>query len=300
MKDCFCNLFFVLKISKQTYFSFFYIEKQIHCVIFVFLFKKGESMTLKDKLDILYQKQLSEIDSLKELSIRIITVGDDIASQVYVKNKVKLLTNLECNVNHLKLDESISQKELEDIINIESVNYTGILVQLPLPAHLNEPQIPVHQDVDGFHKDNEKVLPCTVQACLDIMNDVYGNIKGTNIAVLGRSNIVGLPLVIECIKKSATVTSMNSHTKMIQDWSNFDIVISATGHRFLTDDDLKNVSLVIDVGIHRIDGNLCGDIIHLEGTNTTHETITPVPFGVGRFTVLNVARNLKRLSTSST
>ncbi len=252
-------------------------------------------MTLKEKLDILYQKQFDEIESLKGLSIRIITVGEDIASQVYVKNKIKLLTKLDCEVDHLKLQESISQKELESIINKDSVNYTGLLVQLPLPAHLKEPEIPVHQDVDGFHKDNNKVLPCTVQACLDIMHDLYGDIKSANIAILGRSNIVGLPLTIECIKQSATVTSMNSHTKTIQDWSNFDIVVSATGSRFLTDDNLQNVPLVIDVGIHRIDGKLCGDIIHLENTNITHSTITPVPFGVGRFTVLNVARNLKQL-----
>lgn len=250
---------------------------------------------LKDKLDILYQKQIAELETLEGFSIRIITVGDDVASQVYVKNKIKLLTSLNCQVDHLCLKDDTTQEELERIVNIESKDYTGLLVQLPLPQHLQEPVIPVNQDVDGFHKDNEKVLPCTVQACLDIMEELYGDIKGANIAILGRSNIVGLPLVMESIKRSATVTAMNSHTKNIKDWSQFDIVVSATGARFLTDEDLKDVPLVIDVGIHRVDGKICGDIIHTKDTNTTHKKITPVPFGVGRFTVLNVARNLKLL-----
>lgn len=250
---------------------------------------------LKNKLDELYDKQLKELDSLQGLSIRIITVGDDVASKVYVNNKIKLLEKLDCHVDHLTLDDTITQEELEKIIEVDSKEFTGLLVQLPLPNHLEEPIVPVHQDVDGFNHNNHKVLPCTVQACLDIMNDLYGDIKGANIAVLGRSNIVGLPLVLECIKRSATVTALNSHSKRIDDWSQFDIVVSATGNRFLTETELKGVDLVIDVGIHRVDGKICGDIIHENGTNTTSDFITPVPFGVGRFTVLNVARNLKRL-----
>lgn len=252
-------------------------------------------MTMKEKLDKLYEKQLKELDNLKGKSIRIITVGNDIASKVYVENKIKLLTSLDCEVDHLKLDDHIDQNELELIINEKSKQFTGLLVQLPLPSHLEEPVIPVHQDVDGFNKLNEKVLPCTVQAVLDIMEEQYKDIAGLNIAILGRSNIVGLPLTLECIKRSATVTSMNSKTKNVSDWSVFDIVVSATGNRFLTDIDLENVPFVIDVGIHRIDGKICGDIIHTKGFNTTHDRITPVPFGVGRFTVLNVARNLKLL-----
>lgn len=250
---------------------------------------------LKDKLDLLYEKQINELETLEGCSIRIITVGEDPASKVYVNNKVKLLEKLNCSVDHLKLNESITQEELEKTIYEDSKKFTGILVQLPLPNHLEEPIIPDSQDVDGFNHNNKKVLPCTVQACLDIMEELYGDITGANIAILGRSNIVGLPLVLECIKKSATVTSLNSKSKKIEDWSQFDIVVSATGNRFLTSEELKDVSLVIDVGIHRVDGKICGDIIHTNGNQKESKTITPVPFGVGRFTVLNVARNLKKL-----
>lgn len=255
---------------------------------------KGIKM-LRTKLDALYEKQLKELDSLKGRSIRIITVGNDVASEIYVKNKVKLLSSLDATVDHVKLDENITQKELEDYIYNDSKEFTGLLVQLPLPHGLEEPVIPSHQDVDGFNKNNHKVLPCTVQACLDIMEDTYGDIKGSKIAVLGRSNIVGLPLVLECIKRSATVTAMNSHSPIVEDWSKYDIVVSATGNRFLTDEELEGVKLVIDVGIHRVEGKICGDIIHKDNLNTLSEFITPVPFGVGRFTVLNVARNLKQL-----
>lgn len=247
---------------------------------------------IKEKLDKLYDKQFEEIGDLDGFSMRIITVGDDIASKVYVNNKIKLLKRLNCSVDHLVLPDSITQDELEDTINKKSFDFDGLLVQLPLPAHLEEPLIPAFQDVDGFNKNNYKVLPCTVQACLDIMDELYGDIKGKNIAVLGRSNIVGFPLIIELIKRSATVTAMNSHSQKVEDWSNFDIVVSATGQRFLTDVELNKVDLVIDVGIHRVDGKICGDIIR---TNQTQDNITPVPFGVGRFTVLNVARNLKLL-----
>lgn len=250
---------------------------------------------LKDKLDALYKKQIKELESLEGTSIRIITVGEDPASKVYVNNKIKLLESLNCDVNHLTLDLNVSQNELENIINNQSKEYTGLLVQLPLPSHLEEPIIPEKQDVDGFNHNNKKVLPCTVQACLDIMDELYGDIKGANVAILGRSNIVGLPLVIECIKRSATVTSLNSKSQKINDWSCFDIIVSATGKRFLTDIELDKVPLVIDVGIHRINNKICGDIIHKNNINTTSKNITPVPFGVGRFTVLNVARNLKRL-----
>lgn len=250
---------------------------------------------LKEKLDQLYEKQIKELETLEGFTMGIITVGNDPASEIYVANKVKLLKSLNCDVKHFVLEDNITQDELDKFINIECKEYNGLLVQLPLPKHLDEPIIPAHQDVDGFNKNNENVIPCTVQACLDIMDDVYGDIKGANIAVLGRSNIVGLPLVLECIKRSATVTSLNSHSKKINDWSQFDIVVSATGNRFLTDTELKNVSLVIDVGIHRVEGKICGDIIYNEGDKTKSKTITPVPFGVGRFTVLNVARNLKKL-----
>ncbi len=248
---------------------------------------------MKNKLDLLYSNQLKNLGDLSDTSIQIITVGEDVASQIYVKNKIKLLSTLNCNVKHTILPENISQEELENIINLRGRNFTAQFVQLPLPRHLEEPEIPSHQDVDGFNPSNKKVIPCTVQACLDIMDYNVGNISGLKIAILGRSNIVGLPLVVECIKRSATVTSFNSKSKMPNDWSEYDIVVSATGQRFLTNKDLKNTKLVIDVGIHRIDGKICGDIIHLE--NETSDHITPVPFGVGRFTVLNVARNLRKL-----
>lgn len=246
---------------------------------------------MKNKLDLLYKNQIKELENLSDCSIHIISVGSHFTSEIYIRNKIKLLESLSCSITHTKMNEFTTQKELNDLIK-NGINFTGQFVQLPLPEGLVEPEIPCEQDVDGFNLNNKKVLPCTVQACLDIMEYELGSITGLNIAILGRSNIVGLPLVNECIKRSATVTSFNSKSTLPKKWDSFDIVVSATGNRFLKAESFKNVKLVIDVGINRIDGKICGDIIH---DNLIYKNITPVPFGVGKFTVLNVARNLKKI-----
>lgn len=250
---------------------------------------------LRDKLDLLYGKQVEELESLEGTSIQIITVGNDVASEIYVRNKIKLLKKLNCRVVHTKLEENITQDKLNEQVYLRGREFTGQFVQLPLPEHLKEPEIPALQDVDGFNPLNKKVLPCTVQACLDIMQEIEGDIKGKNIAILGRSNIVGLPLVVECIKSGATVSNFNSNSTLPKNWDAYDIVVSAMGNRFLTSEEFQNVNLVIDVGIHRVEGKVCGDIIHEKDKSLESKNITPVPFGVGRFTVLNVARNLKKL-----
>jgi len=250
---------------------------------------------LKDKLDLLYRKQFKELGSLEGTSIQIITVGNDVASEIYVRNKIKLLEKLNCRVVHTKLEANITQDKLNDQVYLLGREFTGQFVQLPLPEHLKEPDIPAFQDVDGFNSSNKKVLPCTVQACLDIIQEIEGDIKGKNIAILGRSNIVGLPLVVECIKLGGTVSSFNSNSVLPKKWDAYDIVVSAMGNRFLTAEEFQNVNLVVDVGIHRVEGKVCGDIIHKKNKVLDSKNITPVPFGVGRFTVLNVARNLKKL-----
>tara|TARA_Y100001960_G_scaffold194919_1_gene204090 strand:- start:50337 stop:51095 length:759 start_codon:yes stop_codon:yes gene_type:complete len=250
---------------------------------------------LKDKLDLLYRKQFEELGSLEGTSIQIITVGNDVASEIYVRNKIKLLEKLNCRVVHTKLEANITQDKLNDQVYLYGREFTGQFVQLPLPEHLKEPDIPAFQDVDGFNSSNKKVLPCTVQACLDIIQEIEGDIKGKNIAILGRSNIVGLPLVVECIKLGGTVSSFNSNSVLPKKWDAYDIVVSATGNRFLTAEEFQNVNLVVDVGIHRVEGKVCGDIIHEKNKFLNSKNITPVPFGVGRFTVLNVARNLKKI-----
>ena len=250
---------------------------------------------MKDKLDLLYKKQFDELESLDGVSLQIISVGNDHASEIYVRNKIKLLEKLNCRVVHTKLEKDITQDKLNEQVYLRGREFTGQLVQLPLPKHLTEPDIPALQDVDGFNPSNKKVLPCTVQACLDIMQKVEGDIKGKNVAILGRSNIVGLPLVVECIKLGATVSSFNSNSTLPKSWDKYDIVISAMGNRFLKAEEFQKVNLVIDIGIHRVEGKVCGDIIHEKEKALESKNITPVPFGVGRFTVLNVARNLKKL-----
>ncbi|CAL9987980.1 tetrahydrofolate dehydrogenase and cyclohydrolase [Vibrio phage D479] len=241
---------------------------------------------LKERLQKLKEAQSEQVD-LSGKSITIVTAGDDPASEVYVRQKVNVLTGFGATVNHIQMAIPTTQEELDAVVR--NCNDTGILVQLPLPDGLVCPSIPDHQDVDGFNLTS-KVLPCTAQACLDIMHSEVGSIEGLNVLVLGRSNIVGFPLAVECIKQGATVTVGNSKSKWFR-YEDFDIVVVATGARAHYATEFIDVPLVIDVGIHRIEGKVVGDVIG----STGYSNITPVPGGVGPFTVLNVARNLVKL-----
>lgn len=249
-----------------------------------------------------YKANLLSVAKLMNLKLDIITVGNDPASEVYVRNKIKFLEEAGVEVKHIKLHEGINQHYLDGLC-IHPCN-VPTLIQLPLPKHLKCPDLPLNMDVDGFGSEalgylamgNPLILPCTVQACIDIIFNKITYVRGKNIAVIGRSNIVGKPLAIELINRGATVTVFSSHSELPEgdQWDKYDVVVVATGHHgVVKSSDFQGNQLVIDVGINRVDGKIVGDVRYDGKPYDAY--ITPVPGGVGPMTVMNVLGNLIKL-----
>ncbi len=238
--------------------------------------------------------------------LAVVLVGDDPASQVYVKNKQLACESLGIKSKTIKLDGSINQKELENII--EDLNkdnsITGILVQLPLPKHINEEEvlfkIDAKKDVDGFHVINSGKLlrginciePCTPKGVMTMLEYMNIELEGKNAVIIGRSNLVGKPLALMMLSKNATVTVCHSRTKNLKDITkNADILVVAIGKaQFVTKDMVKDGAVVIDVGISRIDGKLYGDV-NYDDVYDVASLITPVPGGVGKMTICTLMEN---------
>ena len=239
--------------------------------------------------------------------LSVIIVGENPASQSYVKGKHKDCA--ECGIvsENIAMAETITQKELlaeiERLNKDESVH--GILVQLPLPAHIDEyaviNAIAPEKDVDGFTAVNvgnmnigkECYTPCTPQGCIDMLDYAGVDLSGKDVVVIGRSNIVGKPVASLALQRSATVTICHSKTKNIADKTRAaDVVIVAVGRAgFLTGDMLKPGAVVIDVGINRnSEGKLCGDA-DFDSCIDVVSKITPVPGGVGLMTRANLLKN---------
>lgn len=234
----------------------------------------------------------------------VVTVGTDPASEIYVRNKKRVAEKVGIEVEHITFFEAVTQEILETFIEVKGYNpeIDGILVQLPLPAHLNVAgimdKIPKEKDVDGFswrnlgHAliDGPHHMACTPQAVMFIIKHMYPDLDGKTVTVLGRSNIVGKPLAAELINAGATVSVCNSatpdevRTTLCQQ---SDIVVSATGvPKTVGYEELQNALLVIDVGINKIGKNIVGDIdVDSLDKHNYQGSITPVPGGVGLLTV---------------
>jgi methylenetetrahydrofolate dehydrogenase (NADP+)/methenyltetrahydrofolate cyclohydrolase len=239
-------------------------------------------------------------------AIAVILVGDNPASEVYVRNKD--IAAKRCGILSKKDIYAASFTEKELLNKIDELNNDplihGILVQLPLPPHIDEKKIMEainpSKDVDGFHPlnvgkiftENAAFYPCTPYGILK-MFDFYGiSVKGKNCVVIGQSNIVGKPLSIMLMNRHATVSSLNIFTKDVKSIaSKADVLISATGKAHLIDDEyVKEGAVVIDVGISKINGKLCGDVNFEKVVNKVSK-ITPVPGGVGPLTVAVLMEN---------
>lgn len=256
-------------------------------------------------IDTIYNAQLESLKAsianfTGEIAAKVVTVGEDPASQVYVRNKVRLFEELGLKLIHERLDANATQ----DVLDIATHAYEiPAMVQLPLPAHLTSPELPAELDIDAFGKEalgsimngDAVALPCTVQAILDII-EKWIEFKGTRVAIIGRSNIVGKPLAVELINRQSTVTSFNSQSDLEQvDWKMFDVIVVAAGHHGVVKaSQFDDQQLVIDVGINRRNGKIVGDVEY--DTDTVEAEITPVPNGIGKLTVLNVARNTLKLA----
>jgi methylenetetrahydrofolate dehydrogenase (NADP+)/methenyltetrahydrofolate cyclohydrolase len=252
-----------------------------------------------------------------------ILVGNNPASKIYVNAKAKACEEVGIYSKVIELDEAISQNDLIDIIKQLNINpkFHGILVQQPLPKHINteivNQTIEPAKDVDGFHPVNMGKLlldevglkPCTPLGIIELLRHYHIDLNGKNVVVIGRSNIVGKPLAVMLMQKNkftnATVTVCHSSTKDISFFTkNADVVISAIGKpEFLKADMIKEDSVVIDVGINRIDDlnsqkgyKIVGDV-KFDEVSEKASYITPVPGGVGPMTIAMLLQNT--LITSS-
>ncbi len=254
-----------------------------------------------------------EVHAGRKAGLAVVLVGEDPASQVYVRSKGK--QTVECGMNSFehKLDENTDEGALLDLVERLNADpaVDGILVQLPLPAHINEQEvisaISPDKDVDGFHIINSGRLsvglpgfvPCTPLGCLMLLKDKLGSLSGLDAVVIGRSNIVGKPMAALLLAESCTVTIAHSRTKDLPDVvRRADIVVAAVGRAEMVKGDwIKPGATVIDVGINRLPpaegatkGRLVGDVDYASAVQVAG-AITPVPGGVGPMTIAVLLRN---------
>ena len=240
------------------------------------------------------------------VGLAVIIVGEDPASKVYVANKKKACEALGIISEEYALPESTTEEELLALINElnNKKNINGILCQLPLPRHLNEKliinSILPEKDVDAFHPHHVgrimigdyDFVPCTPAGIMEML--AYENIDvcGKNCVVIGRSNIVGKPMGMLLLHKNGTVTICHSKTQNLKEiCRNADILVAAVGRpKFVTADMVKEGAVVIDVGIHRGENGLCGDV-DFDAVKDIASAITPVPGGVGPMTIAMLMQN---------
>ena len=256
-------------------------------------------------------EELSNTHSFKP-GLAVVLVGENPASEVYVKNKVRQTNNSGMVSTEHRLPEETSEEDLLSLVKDlnEDEKIDGILVQLPLPDHINENSIinsiSPSKDVDGFSIPNvgllstsgKGLIPCTPLGCLLLLKDQLGDLTGKNAVIIGRSNIVGKPMAQLLIKESCTVTIAHSKTKNLENvCRNADILVAAVGRpHFVKDDWVKDGAVVIDVGINRLPpegdkkGRLVGDV-DFENVSKIASAITPVPGGVGPMTIACLLRN---------
>lgn len=260
-------------------------------------------------------KEVQQLKSAHNLTpcIAVVLVGDDPASHVYVRNKVKRCEQLGIESREHRLDEATSEAALlsliEDLNN--DANVHGILVQLPVPDQINDKAvintISSSKDVDGFHIENvgalsigeNQLVPCTPLGSLMMLEDHLGNLSGKHAVVVGRSNIVGKPMANLLLQKHCTVTIVHSRTKNIEEiCRQADILVAAVGiPRFVKGSWVKEGATIIDVGINRIEENgknkLVGDV-DFDDVLDKVDAITPVPGGVGPMTIACLMYNTVR------
>ena len=242
-----------------------------------------------------------------EVTLAVIQVGNDPASTVYVGNKKKACAYIGINSLAYELPEETTQEELLDLVRQlnDRKDVNGILVQLPLPAHIDEDTvirtIAPEKDVDGFHPQSVGLLSigqkgfvsCTPAGIIQLLKRSGIEIDGKECVVVGRSNIVGKPMAMLLIRENGTVTVCHSHTKDLKEVTRrADILVVAIGKRqFITADYVKEGATVIDVGMHRKeDGKLCGDV-DFDSVEPVAGAITPVPGGVGPMTIAMLMNN---------
>ena len=262
------------------------------------------SQQVKDELKVKVAKFKEEFG--RDITLAVILVGENPASQVYVKNKIKATEYVGMKSLSFYLPENSTEEQVGDTVKqlANDASVDGILVQLPLPKHLNENKIlnliPANKDVDGFLAENVGNLmlgqPCTV-ACtpfgvLKMLQSENIELSGKNAVVLGRSNIVGKPMAMLLLKENCTVTICHSKTQNLASiCKNSDIIVAAIGKpKFVTKDMVKEGAVVVDVGINRTENGLVGDV-DFDAVKDIASYISPVPGGVGPMTIAMLLEN---------
>ena len=265
---------------------------------------KKEAAILRDEIK-------KEIESLKlktkkTPSLSVILIGDFAPSQIYVKNKEKMSMEVGINSEIIRYSKEVTEKEvlkkIEDLNNNNDIS--GILVQLPLPSHIDKEKIintisPL-KDVDGFHPINvgnlssgySATVPCTPLGCLLLIKKIEKNLSGKHAVIIGRSNLNGKPMAQLLLKENCTVTIVHSKTKNLkEECLKADILVVAVGVANLVKGDwVKKDSIIIDVGINKVGNKIVGDVQFDEVKNKV-KAITPVPGGVGPMTIACLLKN---------
>ena len=265
----------------------------------------------KKEAEVLRNEIKKEISLLQEKTkkiptLSVILIGNYAPSEIYVKNKVKKSKEVGINSNIIRYPDNVSENEvLKKIIELnEDSKVSGILVQLPLPKQINKEKIInlIHpsKDVDGFHPVNvgnlasgyHAITPCTPLGCSLLIKKIEKNLSGKHAVIVGRSNLNGKPMAQLLLRENCTVTIVHSKTKNIKDeCSKADILVAAVGvPNFVKKDWVKQGSIVIDVGINKLENKIVGDV-KFDEVKEKVKAITPVPGGVGPMTIACLLKN---------
>ena len=268
-----------------------------------------DGKALSDKILKEIENEHSELQAKvgRKAGLAVIIVGENPASQIYVRNKIRACERVGFHSETIRFDENITEENL--LLEIEKLNndsnIDGILVQLPIPKHIDGLKIinaiSDEKDVDGFHTtnigkmmigDETGFLPCTPAGVIQMFEEYNIDLEGKDVLVIGQSNIVGKPMTLLLINKRATVQVCNSKTKNLPEkLQKADVVVAAAGSpKLVKGSDVKEGVVVIDIGINRVDGKICGDV-DFEEVSQKASYITPVPGGVGPMTIAMLIKN---------
>ena len=266
----------------------------------------GKTLSAKIKSELKEQVAEYKLKTGKEITLAVILAGENPASKVYVRNKIKACEFVGVKSLAFYLPDDCGEEKIIETVKSVSAddNVDGVLVQLPLPNGVNESKvlsfIPTEKDVDGFKPENlgnlamnkEAVIACTPKGIMRLLSEYDIPLKGKNAVVVGRSNIVGKPVAMLLLNADCTVTVCHSKTRDLKKiCSDADILVAAIGKpRFITADMIKDGAAVIDIGINRTETGLLGDV-DFDGAKDKAAFITPVPGGVGPMTIAMLLTN---------